>query len=232
MISILVKYKTNFLLRKCPSQRITAKRPLHSDYKKPPTTQTCDCSCLKDLFRVQWDFCDCYLQRALQGCSFPELGFCKAKSSCKEQWATSQPQAAAQILSTPPNLLLSCSPLLCPLPCVCEKSRLLAQDKQKETSSWRGQTQHKSSWEQRAILMRNTDENIPAFCRILGISRLSVRGLHSSAVLHSMRISRAPQRWRIFLWHIFHTETDAVLRHLPALVLTDNNRIRVFFCAQ
>lgn len=37
MISILVKYKKNFLLRKCLSQTITAKRPLHSDYKRNQT---------------------------------------------------------------------------------------------------------------------------------------------------------------------------------------------------
>lgn len=127
--------------------------------------------------------------------------------------------------TSPSSAQLQSPPLPTALLCACERSMLLAQDKQKKTSSGRGQTRHKSSWERHAILMRNTDERIPAFSRILGISRLSVRGLHSSAILHSMRISRAPQT---FLWQIFQTETDAVLRHLPALVLTDNNRIYAF----
>lgn len=54
--------------------------------------------------------------------------------------------SSAQLLSPPlPTALL----------CVCERPMLLAQDKRKETSSGREQTWHKSSWEQRAILMGN-----------------------------------------------------------------------------
>lgn len=200
---------------------------------KPQNTQTCDCSCLKDLFRVQWDFCDCCLQRALQGCSFPELECCIPKSSGSSR------QCLSLELQHRPCRPCQHHPIFCSATVpscahcpalVCERSLLLAQDKWKETSSVREQTRHKSSWEQRAILVRNTDENIPAFSRILGISRLSVGDLHSSGLLHSMRISSAPQRWRIFLWQIFHTGTDAVLRLLPPLSLQTTMGYMFFLC--